>query len=180
MEFEDFTWNFMGIMQTKIAMPTKRGGQDPSKRSRDRRMVRWCLACPTIHEYRRLPFFAPLAQTFFFGAKHLSPAFSMLLAHMQSLRCTKLTSAVFHPSYPLSHTHTTASCRYLFLDGWNVICMRMLVVWNMTFIFSIYIYIYIYIGNFLIPTDFHIFQRGGSNQLHSAHFQDELVEVDGE
>jgi len=28
MEFEDFTWNFMGIMQTKIAMPTKRGGQD--------------------------------------------------------------------------------------------------------------------------------------------------------
>ena len=26
----------------------------------------------------------------------------------------------------------------------------------------IYIYIYIYIGNFIIPTDFHIFQRGGS------------------
>eukprot|EP00435_Cladocopium_sp_Y103_P043076 s1208_g12.t1 len=28
MEFEDFTWNFCGIVQTKIAMPTKRGGQD--------------------------------------------------------------------------------------------------------------------------------------------------------
>ena len=93
MEFEDFTWNFMGIMQTKIAMPTKRGGQDPSKHGA------W-------HARPFIGFFAPLAQTFFFWAKHLSPAFSMLLAHMQSLRCTKLTSAVFHPSYPLSHTHT--------------------------------------------------------------------------
>ena len=44
----------------------------------------------------------------------------------------------------------------------DITIISWLVVWNIYFI-SIYIYIYIYIGNVTIPTDFHIFQRGGSS-----------------
>jgi hypothetical protein len=105
MEFEDFTWNFMGIMQTKIAMPTKRGGQDPSKRSRDRRMVRWCLACPTIHEYRRLPLFAPLAQAFSLGQSIsllLSPC-SLLTCKAYGVQSLQVPSSIHRTP---SHTHT--------------------------------------------------------------------------
>ena len=49
--------------------------------------------------------------------------------------------------------------------------MIWLVVWNM-FYFSIYIYI----GNFMIPTDFHIFQRGRytTNQTTMILFYDDL------
>ena len=28
MDFEDFAWNFNGLTQTNIAMPSKRAGQD--------------------------------------------------------------------------------------------------------------------------------------------------------
>ena len=39
-----------------------------------------------------------------------------------------------------------------------------LVVWNIFYYFSVYIYIYIYILGTIIPTDFHIFQRGWNHQ----------------
>ena len=104
----------------------------------DRTLPSMVLGMPD-HSYRvvSLPH---LLRHFSFGQSIsllLSPC-SLLTCKAYGVQSLQVPSSIHRTP---SHTHTTASCRYLFLDGWNVICMRMLVVWNMTFIFP-HIYIY--------------------------------------
>ena len=97
MEFEDFTWNFMGIMQTKIAMPTKRGGQDPSKHgawhARPFMNTAGCLSLP--HLLRHFSFGQSISLL-------LSPC-SLLTCKAYGVQSLQVPSSIHRTP---SHTHT--------------------------------------------------------------------------